>query len=67
MTARHTPPNPHSATAIGVIAVFLWSCLALLTTLTAGIPPFQLLASSFAVAFVASLGVLGWRGRAGWR
>lgn len=67
MTARHTPPNPHSATAIGVIAVFLWSCLALLTTLTAGIPPFQLLASSFAVAFVASLGVLGWRGRAGFR
>lgn len=50
------------ATLIGVIAVFLWACLALLTTLTAGIPSFQLLASSFAVAFVASLCVLGLRG-----
>lgn len=59
-----------SATLIGVIAVFLWACLALLTTLTAGIPAFQLLASSFAVAFVASLCVLGLRGAAGfssWR
>ncbi|VVO06287.1 DMT family transporter [Pseudomonas fluorescens] len=57
----------NSATAIGVIAVFLWSCLALLTTLTAGIPPFELLALSFAVAFVASLVVLGRRGIAGFR
>ena len=59
-----------SATLIGVIAVFLWACLALLTTLTAGIPAFQLLASSFTVAFVASLCVLGRRGAAGfssWR
>lgn len=59
-----------SATLIGVIAVFLWACLALLTTLTAGIPAFQLLASSFAVAFVASLCMLGVRGAAGfssWR
>jgi len=59
-----------SATLIGVIAVFLWACLALLTTLTAGIPAFQLLASSFAVAFVASLCMLGLRGAAGfssWR
>ncbi|MFC6299309.1 EamA family transporter [Pseudomonas sp. CCM 7893] len=58
------------ATLIGVIAVFLWACLALLTTLTAGIPAFQLLASSFAVAFVASLCTLGLRGAGGfssWR
>lgn len=58
------------ATLIGVIAVFLWACLALLTTLTAGIPPFQLLASSFAVAFLASLCTLGLRGAGGfssWR
>lgn len=69
-------PNPSiskgmaGATSIGVLAVFLWACLALLTTLTAGIPPFQLLASSFAVAFVASLCVLGLRGAGGfssWR
>lgn len=59
-----------SATLIGVVAVFLWACLALLTTLTAGIPAFQLLASSFAVAFLASVCVLGLRGAAGfsgWR
>lgn len=56
-----------AATLIGVIAVFLWACLALLTTLTAGIPAFQLLASSFAVAFVASLCLLGLRGAAGLR
>lgn len=56
-----------SATAIGVIAVFLWSCLALLTTLTSGIPPFELLALSFAVAFVASLLILGLRGAAGFQ
>ncbi|WP_314385036.1 DMT family transporter [Pseudomonas brenneri] len=58
------------ATLIGVIAVFLWACLALLTTLTVGIPAFQLLASSFAVAFVASLCMLGLRGAGGfssWR
>ena len=56
-----------SATAIGVIAVFLWSCLALLTSLTEGIPPFQLLTLSFAVAFVASLCILGRNGMAGFR
>lgn len=58
------------ATLIGVIAVFLWACLALLTTLTAGIPAFQLLASSFAVAFAASLCLLALRGAEGfsrWR
>lgn len=62
--------NAGSATAIGVVAVFLWSCLALLTTYTSGIPPFELLALSFAVAFLASLGILGLRGAAGfygWR
>lgn len=56
-----------SATAIGMIAIFLWSCLALLTTLTEGIPPFQLLAMSFGIAFVASLIILGRRGRVGFQ
>lgn len=59
--------NARSATAIGVIAVFLWSCLALLTTLTDGIPPFQLLALSFTVAFAASLIILGRQGKSGFR
>lgn len=59
--------SAHSATAVGVIAIFLWSCLALLTTLTEGIPPFELLTLSFAVAFAASLMILGRRGLSGFR
>lgn len=62
--------NATSATAVGVIAIVLWSSLALLTTLTEGIPPFQLLTLGFGVAFLASLLILGRRGIAGfssWR
>lgn len=58
------------ATLIGGIAVLLWALLALFTTGAAGIPPFQLLAMSFAVAFLVSLAVLAARGRrafAKWR
>jgi drug/metabolite transporter (DMT)-like permease len=59
------------ATAAGMAAVLLWSCLALLTTLTAGIPPFELLAFSFGIAFVlgSALLALGPRGArlAAWR
>ncbi|NBA98596.1 DMT family transporter [Pseudomonas sp. R5(2019)] len=62
-----TSQNSLYATAIGVIAVLLWSCLALLTTLTEGIPAFQLLALSFAVAFMASVGVIGCRGVEGFK
>lgn len=41
------------ATLIGSISVLLWGTLALLTSLTGGsIPPFQLMAMSFAIAFV---------------
>ncbi len=43
------------ATLVGGIAVLLWALLALFTTWAAGIPPFQLLALSFAVAFAVSL------------
>lgn len=40
------------ATAIGAISIGLWGTLALLTSLTEGrIPPFQLLAMTFSVAF----------------
>ena len=58
------------ATLIGGIAVLLWALLALFTTGAAGIPPFQLLAMTFAVAFTVSLAVLAARGRrafAAWR
>ncbi|MGD1877825.1 MAG: DMT family transporter [Kiloniellaceae bacterium] len=58
------------ATLIGGIAVLLWALLALFTTGAAGIPPFQLLAMTFAVAFGMSLAVLATRGArafAAWR
>jgi len=51
------------ATAAGAVAILLWSSLALLTTATPGVPPFELLTLSFAVAFAASLGALAARGR----
>ena len=53
------------ATLGGLLAILLWSSLALLTTLTAGLPPFQVLATGFGVA--ATLGLLraALRGKAG--
>jgi len=50
------------ATLIGGIAVLLWALLALFTTWAAGIPPFQLVAMSFAVAFLVSTALLLLRG-----
>jgi len=50
------------ATLIGGIAVLLWALLALFTTWAAGIPPFQLVAMSFAVAFLISTVLLLLRG-----
>jgi len=43
------------ATMIGVIAVLLWSTLALFTVLSGRIPPFQLLAMAFAVASLVGI------------
>ena len=57
MTAR--------ATAIGIVAILLWAGLALATVGARGLPPFELLALSFAVACLAGLGLLACRGRAG--
>ena len=51
------------ATLIGAIAILLWSLLALFTTGAKGLPPFQLMAMTFAVAFGASALVLAPRGR----
>ncbi len=46
-------PNQPVATLIGTSAIFLWGTLALLTQLTGGqIPPFQLTAMCFALAFL---------------
>ena len=56
----------HKATFSGLLAILLWSLLALLTTATDGLPPFQVLALSF--GFAALLGLLrtALRGRQGW-
>ncbi len=51
------------ATAVGGVAIALWSGLALLTVAAHGIPPFELLALSFGTAFVAGMAVLAVRGR----
>lgn len=45
-------------TLVGATAVLLWSLLALLTTYTGSVPPFQLTAMAFSVA--ALLGVAWW-------
>jgi drug/metabolite transporter (DMT)-like permease len=47
------------ATAIGGLAVLIWATLALFTTATGAIPPFQLVAMAFAIAF--TLAFLKWK------
>ncbi|MGD1863828.1 MAG: DMT family transporter [Phormidesmis sp.] len=46
------------ATLIGTTAILMWATLALLTDLSGDIPPFQLTAMSFTVAFC--IGILNW-------
>ena len=55
------------ATAMGFISIVLWGMLALLTSLTEGkIPPFQMLAMTFAIAFLLMLGNWLRQGKSGW-
>lgn len=51
------------ATLLGCIAILFWSGLAFLTVGARGIPPFELLAFSFGVAFLAGMVMLALRGR----
>lgn len=44
------------ATLIGFTAILMWGALALFTSATAGIPPFQLLAMTFFIAFLLGIG-----------
>ena len=44
------------ATLIGFTAVLMWAVLALLTTLSGSVPPFQLVAMVFTVAFALAVG-----------
>lgn len=48
--------SARTATLVGLLAILLWSSLALLTTVTDGLPPFQVLASGF--GFAALFGLL---------
>jgi drug/metabolite transporter (DMT)-like permease len=48
-------PERLRATLIGFIAVLLWATLALFTTATGRVPPFQLLGLTFGIAFAVSL------------
>lgn len=50
-------------TLIGATAVLLWATLAGLTTLSGDIPPFQLLAMSFSLAFLVGVGLWIWENR----
>jgi drug/metabolite transporter (DMT)-like permease len=58
------------ATLAGVCAIVLWASLALLTTFTDGLPPFQVLATGFGIAGVAGAvwtALQGAAGRRAWR
>jgi len=50
-----TPQEKRRATLIGAVAIVLWSALALFTTATGAVPPFQLLAMTFTIAFLLAL------------
>ena len=61
------PSSTLKATAVGGTAVLLWATLALFTTLSGSIPPFQLTAMAFAIAF--GIGLVLWLRQGGsiWR
>jgi drug/metabolite transporter (DMT)-like permease len=50
-------PPSLKATLVGTTAILMWATLALLTVLSGEIPPFQLTAMSFAIAFFIGLGL----------
>lgn len=55
------------ATLAGVVAILLWSAFALMTAATAGLPPLQVLALSFAIAGGGGVALLALHGRASLR
>ncbi len=50
------PRNEGIATGLGLVAILLWSSLASVTAAVAQIPPFELVALSFALSTMAGLG-----------
>ncbi|MCB0172106.1 MAG: EamA family transporter [Anaerolineae bacterium] len=59
-TIVQSQPDQLKPTLIGSTAVLMWATLALLTALSGAVPPFQLTAMSFTIAFLIGLG-LWWR------
>lgn len=47
--------NRKKATVLGFCAILMWGALALLSSFCGGIPPFQLTAMTFAIAFLAGI------------
>lgn len=62
-TAVDTQDDRRRGTLAGASAVLLWATLAALTALSGDIPPFQLLAMSFALAFLVGVLLWAWEGR----
>jgi drug/metabolite transporter (DMT)-like permease len=58
MSRTPTASYQRTATAIGSSAILMWAALAPLTTMTAGIPPIELVALTFGIAFLCGLGWL---------
>ena len=62
--------TPRTATLIGLTAILMWSLLSVMTVATGTMPPFQLMALTFAIGAVASFAVRprAWRAlRQPWR
>lgn len=56
--AAYQQDQRRRATLVGAGAVFIWGSLALLTTLTGDVPPFQIVTTAFLIAF--TLAVIKW-------
>ena len=59
--------SQRTATLTGLVAILLWASLAVLTTATGNLPPFQVLAVSFGIAALLGLARAALRGAEGWR
>jgi drug/metabolite transporter (DMT)-like permease len=49
--------NPRTATLIGLTSILMWSLLSVMTVATGTMPPFQLMAMTFAIGAMASFAV----------
>jgi hypothetical protein len=65
VSAVQSPSTPTrgAATWLGLLAIALWSCLALMTAGSGAVPPFQLAAMTFAIG--GGMGLLSWVVRPG--